>query len=146
MNQKELDKKLELHKLWLEDKEGGVRLDLQNANLQGTNLQDADLQYADLQGANLQRANLQYADLQGANLQFANLQRANLQGANLQNADLQDARLEGVINLQDAAVVVSDFKRWGLLGFLFSDEGERGQKVFCVFDDPIISLERALEI
>jgi len=34
MNQKELDKKLELHKLWLEDKEGGVRLDLRDVNLQ----------------------------------------------------------------------------------------------------------------
>jgi len=48
MNQKELDKKVYLHRLWLEDKEGGVRLDLQHAKLQNANLQDANLRDANL--------------------------------------------------------------------------------------------------
>ena len=71
---KKLNKILEDHKLWLNDKPKGKR--------------------ADLQGANLRDANLRFADLQDANLQFANLQDANLQFANLQDADLQDADID----------------------------------------------------
>ena len=106
MTAEELNKIVEDHALWLEDK-GGKRADLIGADLRGADLQGADLQFADLRGADLQFADLRGADLQGADLQFADLQmaqlqmaqlqEAQLQGAQLQEADLQGADLQGVI-------------------------------------------------
>ena len=63
INDKTLQEHLDLHKKWLNNEEGGIRLNLHGADLHG----------ADLYGANLRVANLRYADLQGADLQGANL-------------------------------------------------------------------------
>ena len=71
------------HVLWLEDKEGGERANLEGANLRGANLRGANLEGANLEGANLEGANLRGANLRGANLEGANLEGANLVGANL---------------------------------------------------------------
>ena len=76
MEQKELDEILQLHKMWLNDEEGGKcadlrGADLQDADLRGADLRDADLQDADLQDANLRGANLRGADLRGANLDYS---------------------------------------------------------------------------
>ena len=101
MKREDLQKILELHTLWLDNEEGGVRAYLQGANLRSANLQDANLRSANLQGAYLQGANLRDANLQGAYLQGANLQYANLQGAYLQGAYLRGAYLRGA-KLQDA--------------------------------------------
>ena len=68
MNSKQLDTILKKHRDWLDGKKGGLR-----ANLQGADLKGAFLQGADLQGAYLQGAYLQGADLQGAYLQEADL-------------------------------------------------------------------------
>mgnify|MGYP003288733989 CR=1 FL=1 len=73
ITQEELEALLRKHKLWLENKEGGERADLREANFQEANFQ----------GADLRRANLRRASLQGANLQGADLQEANFQGADL---------------------------------------------------------------
>ena len=62
MTQEELKQALELHGKWLNDEEGGKRLDLSSA----------DLRYADLRYANLRYADLRYADLRYANLRYAN--------------------------------------------------------------------------
>ena len=78
MKQEELNEILRKHKLWLEEKEGGKRANLERANLRG----------ADLNGVNLHGANLRGANLNGANLHGANLERANLDGADLRGADL----------------------------------------------------------
>ena len=48
MDQKELDKILELHKMWLWGDANGKRADLCGADLRGANLRDADLYGADL--------------------------------------------------------------------------------------------------
>ena len=87
MNQKELNKVLREHKLWLSDDKDGVF-----ANLMGANLKNANLR-----GANLENANLKNANLRGANLMGANLDTANLMGANLDTANLMGANLENVI-------------------------------------------------
>ena len=74
MNQKELDKILENHKLWLKTNgEQGER---------------ANLSYADLSSADLRSANLSSADLRSANLRYANLSSADLSYADLSSADL----------------------------------------------------------
>lgn len=68
MNQKELQKILDLHKKWINgDTEG------QKADLGGANLRCADLSNADLGSANLIDANLSGADLSDANLGYADL-------------------------------------------------------------------------
>ena len=111
MERSRLEEVLKLHKLWLEDKEGGCCADLSDANLSGANLSGADLsganlRGADLSGANLRRANLRDADLSDANLSDANLSRADLRRANLSDANLRGADLSGAnlrrANLRDA--------------------------------------------
>ena len=53
---KTLREHLELHKKWLNNEEGGIRLDLRDAELQY-----ADLQYANLRGADLRDAELDFS-------------------------------------------------------------------------------------
>ena len=53
MDQKELDKILELHKMWLWGDANGKRADLYGADLRGANLRDANLRDANLRGADL---------------------------------------------------------------------------------------------
>jgi hypothetical protein len=96
MTEQELKDILDKHKLWLGREEGGVR-----ANLEGANLRDANLRNANLRDAYLRNANLWDADLRDANLRDANLWDANLEGANLRDANLWDAYLDGA-NLRDA--------------------------------------------
>ena len=116
---KNLEEKLELHKLWLKGAQGGVLLDLRGANLSGVNLCGANLRYADLRGANLSGvnlsgANLRYADLSGANLSGANLRYADLSGANLRRANLRSVNLSGAnlrsANLSDADLSDADLR------------------------------------
>ena len=100
MKKEELEKILELHKMWLNDEEGGVRANLCKADLSDANLCKADLIDVNLGGANLIGANLSGADLSGANLREtdligANLRETNLIGANLNGADLSGANLNG---------------------------------------------------
>ena len=88
MDQKELDKILELHKMWLNWDENGKCANLSGANLRGANLSDANLRDANLRGANLSGANLRDADLSDADLRGANLRGAYLSGADLSGANL----------------------------------------------------------
>ena len=83
MDQKELDKILELHKMWLNGGENGKCANLSGADLSGANLSGANLYGADLSGANLRGADLYGADLRGAYLYDADLYGADLRGANL---------------------------------------------------------------
>ena len=46
MEQKELDEILQLHKMWLNDEEGGKCANLRGANLRGADLRGADLDYS----------------------------------------------------------------------------------------------------
>ncbi len=55
ISKEELKRKLELHRKWLNDEEGGVKLDLRNTNLKGADLSDSDLSYANLYEADLSK-------------------------------------------------------------------------------------------
>ena len=92
ITQEELDTFLRKHKLWLEDKKGGERANLDGANLYGANLDGASLDGASLVGASLVGASLVGANLDGANLYGANLDGANLYGASLVGASLDGAK------------------------------------------------------
>lgn len=109
--QEELNIKLELHKKWLNDEEGGVRLNLNGANLIDANLSYTNLIGADLRGADLSCADLSCADLSGADLRYTNLGGADLSGSNLRRAkisgsNLSRAKISGA-NLSDIEYGVS---------------------------------------
>lgn len=87
--------------------------DLTEAELQNATLSFAKLQYADLTEANLQNANLSGAELQNAHLSGAELQNADLLGAELQNADLWFANLQHT-NLSSAKLQHADLSRANL--------------------------------
>lgn len=78
LNPNDLQKILELHKLYLEGDSRGVQANLRGANLRNVDLFGADLRGADLSGANLSGANLRCADLRGANLRRVDLSGADL--------------------------------------------------------------------
>ena len=107
ISEKELKEKLELHRKWLNDEEGGVKLDLRNTNLKGADLSNSDLSNADLRHVDLRNANLTNADLEsvyliGTDLRNANLTNADLSLANLSYADLSYA------NLYEADLIYAD--------------------------------------
>lgn len=72
----ELNKTLELHKMWIDGKEGGIKADLRGANLRGADLREAYLSGAYLSGADLSGAGLSGAGLSGADLTCANIDYA----------------------------------------------------------------------
>ena len=104
LNKEELKKVLDLHKKWLNSKEG-IRANLNGADLSHSTLSGSDLRYAKLSDANLNGADLRYAnlryanlsdvDLIGADLIDADLRYANLSDANLRYAKLNGAKLNG---------------------------------------------------
>jgi len=102
MNDKQIAKIMELHRRWLTDEPGGIRADLQNADLRRADLRNADLIGADLSNADLRGADLIGADLSNADLRRADLSNADLRRADLSNADLRRADLRGA-NLDFAA-------------------------------------------
>jgi hypothetical protein len=119
MDNSEIQEILRLHKLWLDDEEGGVRADLSGAVLRGDNLYGANLCRADLYGANLCGANLHGAVLIKANLCKANLCETNLIKADLSGADLCGADLHGA-NLHEAVLCEADLHEAVLCGAVLS--------------------------
>lgn len=66
ITKKELAKKIELHQKWLNNEEGGERLELV-----GYNLSRSDLSGCDLRGSDLSRSNLRGSNLRGSNLDYS---------------------------------------------------------------------------
>ena len=135
MEQKELTRILDNHKLWLESNgEKGMRADLRDidltvvnleyAVLEDANLTGADLRWASLKGVNLECASLRSADLIGAELIGANLKAADLIGANLRGADLSNAVLKGA-NLTRARLVDACLRYANLVGANLSNASLR---------------------
>ena len=62
MEETELKKILDLHKIWVESGgNAGENANLRNADLRGADLRGADLRNADLRGANLRSADLDFS-------------------------------------------------------------------------------------
>ena len=94
---------------------GKAIVDIQNADLSGTDLSNSklnniDLSGVDLSGATLNRANLSGADLSNARLTGADLTAANLSGVNLTGTDLSNAILNGT-NLREATYTNEQLSR-----------------------------------
>lgn len=144
----ELKDILDKHKKWLNNKEGGERADLRDADLSDVNLYDANLHNAILRGANLYNVILRGADLssadlrcailQGTNLQFADLHDTLLQNANLQKADLQFANLSGA-NLSGADLSKADLKYVKRRWFVYTGAiGSRNAETLYFADDDVV--------
>ena len=104
---------LKSHQKWLDNKESGKQLILENADLENADLRYADLRYADLENTNLSDVNLENANLENANLESVNLRCAILEGAILSCADLRYADLEGA-NLIGADLIGANLKNANL--------------------------------
>lgn len=91
MEKKKLDEILKKHAVWLDNKDGGKRADLRDADLSGANLRCADLTGALLSCADLIDTDLRDADLHCADLSGAFLSGADLSGTFLSGADLSGA-------------------------------------------------------
>ncbi len=95
-----LEEALANHKEWLDSRgAAGLKANLREGKLEGTELISANLRYADLQDANLRAADLLLADLRDACLVRANLQDSCLVGANLEGANLEGASLESAMGI-----------------------------------------------
>lgn len=102
----DLARVLNKHKLWLRSEgKQGVRANLIQADLSGTDLSEANLMLAELSGSHLSgsnlllvdlsQADLSNADLSGADLSGADLLLTNFEGADLSRADLSVVDLSG---------------------------------------------------
>lgn len=89
------------------------RADLEGADLEGANLKEAYFEEANLYGANLTEADLEGANLKEADLEKAYLYRANLVGANLVEANLYGAYLHRA-DLERAYLYKADLERANL--------------------------------
>lgn len=110
IKQKELNKILRLHQLYLAGDSSGQRADLRCVNLIGadlsrTNLRCSNLGCASLSNANLSEADLSWSDLTGATLIGADLSGADLGCSNLSHANLHGANLSG-------ANLIGTITRW----------------------------------
>lgn len=102
---------------------------LHEADLAGANLNNASMPEADLSEANLNNTNLGGADLTGANPRYANLRYADLSNAympeaNLSNADLSHADLR-VAYLRGAEVTQAQLAEAMLLTGAIMPDGSR---------------------
>jgi hypothetical protein len=119
MTERELQKILDNHRLWLEG-EGGKRANLSCANFSGANLSGVNLSGAYLNHAYLSGADLSCANLSCANLSGANLSGANLGGANLTHAGLPYAYLSGA-NLSGASLSGANLSGANLSGVVYNE-------------------------
>ena len=110
INQKELNKILQKHEMWLNGKVGGECANLMGTDLSYANLRGVNLRCANLYNANLNRANLINADLRNTNLEYVNLEYANLINANLECVNLYNANLE-YANLKCTNLKGADLRR-----------------------------------
>src|SRR3990167_4905813 len=119
ITQKELNKILKKHIMWLNNKKGGERANLSGADLSGADLSGLNLSKANLAGANLAEATLAGANLSEADLYKSNLSEANLAGANLAEATLAGSNLSEA-NLSEASLVGANLARTNILTFQFN--------------------------
>ena len=115
ITKEELAKKIELHRKWLNDEEGGERLELVGYNLRGSDLSDSDLSRSDLRGSNLSGSNLS-----GSNLSRSDLSRSNLSGSDLRRSNLSGCNLGGCnlggSDLRGSNLIGSDLRGSNLIG------------------------------
>ena len=95
MNQKEFNRILKLHELWINGDPHGKKADLRHTDLRKIDMRWVNMRGADMRGADMRWVNMRGADMREANMRGANMRRANMRGANMQGADMQGADMRG---------------------------------------------------
>lgn len=92
----EFDKKMELHRLWVEKGTVGARASFSGMHFaEEFDMSGMDLRAVDFTNAYLYGANLSGSDLTGADFSGANMSQANLSGAKINNAHFKKAYMRG---------------------------------------------------
>lgn len=92
VTKQEFDKRMELHRLWLERKDGGEMASFSGMHFDdGFDMSGMDLRQVDFTDADLHCANLSGSDLTGADFFGACMSDANLMGAKINNANFKKA-------------------------------------------------------
>lgn len=108
--QTEVDSMLELHELWLQDKDQGVK-----ADFSGKDLSDLDFTHANCTSANFENANCEFTDFSNANCFKANFKNSNLYKAsftraNCELADFRDATCDNAV-FSNANLLGANFEK-----------------------------------
>ena len=110
----------------------GVNVSFQSLNLEGADLSGTDLRSHDLYNMNLtfsqmNDSNLSGVDMEGAVLKNANLENSTLVNANLKRANLENANLKN-INGRESRWLVANLKKANLTGANLEDVEMLGVK------------------
>ena len=81
ITEEELNRKIALHKKWLENNPDGEQLVLTNYDLNCSDLSNSDLSNSNLRGSNLQGSDLRYSDLSNSDLSNSDLRDSDLRGS-----------------------------------------------------------------
>lgn len=117
MEYKDLDRELELHKMWLQHEKGGKRLILSKKNLKNMVIRDKDLTkcvaiLTDFTGADLRGSCLKDAILDDADMSYANLEGADIRGASLKGTKMTGVKfgicVSGVSNRQSINEILNN--------------------------------------
>jgi hypothetical protein len=96
VNEDELETLLSKHRLWIDGKEGGERLDLSGKKLRGADFRNCDLKGSIFGEVEAIGADFSGADLENASFEKANLTNANFENCNLKNVNICDAKMDGI--------------------------------------------------
>lgn len=120
ITQEELDKKIKLHKEWLEDNSKGKRLKLISCDLRCLDLSYANVSNSILSNVDLTNSDLSHSSLSGSTLSNVNLINANLSFSTLKDADLAKTDLTKAVisfsNLENIYLNSVNFKNTTLYG------------------------------
>jgi hypothetical protein len=108
VNKDELEKLLGKHRLWIDGKEGGERLDLSGKKLRRADFSDCDLKGSIFREVEAIGVDFSGADLENTSFENANVTNANFENCNLKNINICGAKMDG-INLEGAIIG----KGWG---------------------------------
>lgn len=101
ITQKELDKKLEQHRLWIKSKyKEGECLEIIKTDLSGINFSNRCLEFANFNRCNLEKSDfsnssIRWCDFSGTNLKYAKFNSTYAEDANFTKTNLEHAILNG---------------------------------------------------
>ncbi len=110
ITRKEFDKKMELHRLWVDEIEGGEMASFSGEHFaEEFDMSGMDLRYVDFTNAYLYHANLSGSDLKGADFSGAYMPGANLNEAKINSTNFKKAYMKGA-TLTGAEINHSSFE------------------------------------
>ena len=151
LSQIKIDKIIENHKLWLNDKHNGKQGNFTNVDLRGRILKSNDLRKlkfvnANLHGLNLNNKDLSGSILSGADFSASSLKSTNLSNTNLYHVNFYDANLEQA-NLSYSFIHNTDFRNAKLLKanleYVFANEDTIGFYMACPEEGVFIGYKKA---